>query len=212
VLLYSRIVTATDHRESPTADPSTIGRVELLIEALLFASPEPLTRDRLVELTQAGAAEVDVGLERLAASLRHRGLRLLRSGESAQLATAPEAANAVDRLLGTEARSRLSTAALETLAIIAYRQPITRTGVEAVRGVNSERAIATLQSRGLVTEVGRSDAPGRPILLGTTLEFLEYFGLADISELPPSEDAIPSRAADAQVMGAATVVDSEGQA
>jgi segregation and condensation protein B len=167
--------------------------IDVLLEALLFASPEPLTRDRLAELAQAPLGDVEAALGRLASALADRGVRLLRAGDSLRLATAPEVAEAIGRMLGAEARSRLSTAALEALAIIAYRQPITRTGVEAVRGVNSERAIATLQSRGLVTEIGRSEAPGRAILLGTTLEFLEYFGLADVADLPPNADAVSVR-------------------
>ncbi len=170
-------------------------RLEAVVEALLFASSEPLTRDHLAELSQATVSEIDLALDYLSASLDGRGIRLLRNGASAQLGTTPETAAAVVRLLGSEPRSRLSTAALEALAIIAYRQPITRTGVEAVRGVNSERAISTLQARGLVEEVGRAEAPGRPILLGTTMEFLEYFGLAGLEELPPIEDARSSTGA-----------------
>ena len=160
-------------------------RLEGIIEALLFASPEALTVDRLGELAQADREAVEAALRELTAALRDRGIRVLRQGDSVQLATAPEAATALERLLGSEPRSRLSTAALETLAVIAYRQPVTRAGVEALRGVNSERAIATLQARGLVEEVGRADTLGRPILLGTTLAFLEYFGLTMVSDLPP---------------------------
>jgi segregation and condensation protein B len=102
-----------------------------------------------------------------------------------QLVTAPDAGPYVERFLGLESRQRLSGAALESLAIIAYKQPMTRAGVEQVRGVNSDGAIGSLIARGLVEEVGRAPGPGRPALLGTTLRFLEHFGLSKPEDLPP---------------------------
>src|SRR6185369_4821537 len=99
--------------------------------------------------------------------------------------TIPEAGPYIERFLGAESKQRLSTAALESLGIIAYRQPTTRSGVEAIRGVNSDGAINSLINRGLVEEVGRATTPGRPVLLGTTMKFFEHFGLKDKSELPP---------------------------
>jgi len=103
------------------------------------------------------------------------------------LVSAPEAAPYVERFLGLSLSGKLSAAALETLAIIAYKQPITRPQIEAIRGVNSDGALRTLMSKGLIEEVGRLDSVGHPILFGTTFEFLQYFGLSSLSELPPLE-------------------------
>jgi segregation and condensation protein B len=115
-------------------------------------------------------------------------VRLQRGPEGAQLVTAPEAAPYVEYFLGLEAQRRLSNAALETLAIVAYRQPVTRATVEAVRGVNSDASIATLRARGLLDEGGRAPGPGRPTLFVTTQRFLEHFGLERPEDLPPLED------------------------
>ena len=113
-----------------------------------------------------------------------RGIRLQRLGEQVQLVSAPENARFVAAMLGMPTQVKLTTAALETLAVIAYRQPITRGQLEAIRGVNSDRALATLAQHGLAIEVGRATTVGRPALFGTTLEFLQQFGLASIDALP----------------------------
>jgi segregation and condensation protein B len=110
---------------------------------------------------------------------------VIRSGDLVHLATAPKSAPAVERFFGTPPPVRLSRAALEALAIIAYRQPVTRAEIEAVRGVNSDSAVATLLARGLVSEVGRRDTAGRPALLGTTPDFLHYLGVSHLEQLPP---------------------------
>lgn len=159
--------------------------LDLLVESLLFVAPEPVEVARLAQVLGVESGEVEAALARLGESCRTRGVRLQRQAEAVQLVTAPEAAPFVARLLGAQARSRLSAAALETLAIIAYRQPVTRAQIEAIRGVNCERALATLQARSLIAEVGRQETVGRPILFGTTMEFLEYFGLTDLTDLPP---------------------------
>jgi segregation and condensation protein B len=104
------------------------------------------------------------------------------------MVTAPEATDFVRRFLGLELTSKLSPAALETLAIVAYRQPATRAQIEAVRGVNSDSVLRTLVNRGLVEEVGRLDQAGRPIIYGTTFEFLQQFGLSSVEQLPPLEE------------------------
>jgi segregation and condensation protein B len=115
-------------------------------------------------------------------------MRLQRSGSYVQLITAPDAAPYVERFLGLEARKRLSKAALEALAIVAYRQPVTRPQVDAIRGVNSDSVLRTLLSVGLIEEVGRASTVGRPILYGTTFEFLQHFGLRSMEELPSLEE------------------------
>ena len=101
--------------------------------------------------------------------------------------TAPETAPAVEAFLGIEAAQKLTRAAIEVLTIVAYKQPITRPGIEAIRGVNSDSVVRSLQSRGLIEEAGRADTPGRPLLYATTAEFLRYFGLSSIEDLPPYE-------------------------
>lgn len=129
-------------------------------------------------------ARMERALDELAERLAGRGVRLQRTGDLVQLVSAPEWARYVERFLGAE-YPRLSDAALETLAIIAYRQPVTRAVIESIRGVNSDGALATLLHRGLIEAVGRADTVGRPILFGTTVRFLEYFGLEKPEDLPP---------------------------
>lgn len=156
------------------------------LEALLFASPEPLPRERLAELLPELSAEE---LAAALAALRARtaspqsGLMLDEVAGGFRLATRPEMAETLARL-STVRPSRLSRPALETLAIIAYRQPITKAEVEAVRGVNIDGVVRTLGERGLIRILGRKREPGRPMLYGTTKPFLEYFGFQDLSELP----------------------------
>ena len=159
-----------------------------LIEALLFVSDGPVEEGALARALQVPRRTLERALQPLAESLAERGVRLQRGPEGAQLITAPEAAPYVEYFLGLEAQRRLSSAALETLAIVAYRQPVTRATVEAVRGVNSDASIATLRARGLLDEGGRAPGPGRPTLFVTTQRFLEHFGLERPEDLPPLED------------------------
>lgn len=158
-----------------------------VLESLLFVSEGPVQISRLQQVLEVGTESVESALAALAEDYRERGLRLQRTEQTVQMVTAPESAPYVERLLGVQVSARLSNAALETLAIIAYKQPITRAGIEALRGVNVSRALATLHARGLVCEVGRMEAPGRPTLFGTTPEFLQYFGLESLGQLPPLE-------------------------
>ena len=156
-----------------------------LLEGLLFVAVEPVASAQLAVVLELSVSNVEKGLEELDEILKTRGLRLQRHAGRIQLTTAPELADSIERFLGLEATSRLSRAALETLAIIAYQQPVTRPAIDAVRGVNSDGVIKSLLSKGLLQEIGRSDGPGRPILFGTTPEFLQHFGLASLVELPP---------------------------
>lgn len=132
---------------------------------------------------------MEQALQQLDQQLAARGIRLQRKGLQVQLVSAPEATPYIQRFLGLELTGRLTQPALETLAIIAYRQPFTRASLEAIRGVNCDGVLRTLVSRGLVEEVGRLDQAGRPILYGTTFEFMQYFGLKSLDELPPLEIA-----------------------
>jgi len=158
-----------------------------VIESLLFVADEPVPLDRLAAATETSVEEVEAALALLAQECSQRGVRLQRKRRRVQLVTAPEAAGHVRRFLGLEFRTRLSPAGLETLAIVAYRQPITRAQIEAIRGVNSDSVLRTLVNRGLVEEQGRLEQVGRPILYGTTFEFLQQFGLTGLDQLPPLE-------------------------
>jgi segregation and condensation protein B len=161
--------------------PSTVQ----LIESLLFIAGESVTVAQLAQALELPADAVEAALERLAAECATRGVRVQRQGENIQLVSAPEAAAVIERFLGGQPPARLSAAALEALAIIAYRQPITRAQVDSVRGVDSSGVIRALLGRDLIVETGRLETVGRPILYATTPEFLRQFGLANLEELPP---------------------------
>jgi segregation and condensation protein B len=168
---------------SPEQNPHSI---ESRLEALLMVAAEPVTAALLAEVTGEKTQDVELGLKNLAASYAAgRGLALQWHGGKVQLTTAPVFASLIERFLGLEANARLSRAGLETLAIIAYRQPVTRPGIDAIRGVNSDGVLKSLLNKGLVHEVGRAEGPGRPILYATTSSFLQYFGLGSVEELPP---------------------------
>lgn len=162
--------------------------IKPLIESLLFVADEPAAIERLAAAIGAQREAVEEALQVLGEEYERRGLRLQRKGGRVQMVTAPEAAPHIERFLDLELTSRLSAPALETLAIVAYQQPITRVGVEAVRGVNCDSVLRTLVSKGLIEAVGRLPQAGRPIVYGTTFEFLQYFGLQDLAELPPLDE------------------------
>jgi len=157
------------------------------IESLLFVALEPVTPVQIATALETTSAEVIRALDELDTSLLTRGLRLQRYNGRVQLTTAPETGEAIERFLGLEATSHLSRAALETLAIIAYQQPVTRPQVDSIRGVNSDGVMRSLLSKGLIQEGGRAEGPGRPILYSTTPAFLGHFGLNSLNELPPLE-------------------------
>ena len=166
-------------------DQSSISRLKIIIESVLFAAGTPVPLSQLPHLTEASREEVNVAVAELTEECRARGTRIQNNGDSLQLVTAPEAAPYVERLLGRQKQHRLSPSILETLAIIAYRQPIGRSALEELRGVNCDYALAALKARGLISEVGRSGSIGRPYLYGTTFHFLEHFGLEKPEDLPP---------------------------
>ena len=178
--------TSNDSEKESTAQP--IPSLEAIMEALLFVADSPVSAGRLAEALQVTPGQVERALDDLEAAYAERGLRLQRAGSRVQLITAPEIAPFIERFLGLEARTRLSQAALETLAIIAYRQPITRPEIESIRGVGSDSVLRTLVSLGLIDEVGRAPTVGHPILYGTTFEFLQHFGLRSLEEMPPLEE------------------------
>ncbi|OKP71826.1 segregation and condensation protein B [Paenibacillus sp. P3E] len=158
-----------------------------IIEGLLFLSgDEGLSVRQIAEITEQRPDIAGKALEELKEDYvsQERGLQVVQIAGNYRLATLPDHAPYFERLAYSPSRSSLSQAALETLAIVAYRQPITRVEIEEIRGVKSERAIHTLNNKDLIHEVGRAEAVGRPILYGTTKSFLESFGLADLKELP----------------------------
>ena len=153
------------------------------VEAVLFVAEKPVSRSELARVVGATPRQLDAALGELRLAYEETGMRLQHDGDEWQIVTAPEMASYVASYLGAD-RLRVSPASLETLAVVAYRQPITRAEVEAVRGVNCDQTIYTLMSRRLIEERGRKEAPGRPILYGTTWEFLECFGLSSLDQLP----------------------------
>lgn len=159
-----------------------------LLESVLFVASGPVSLSRLAKALETTPAVVQNLLNSLESEYGTRGLRLQWSGNDVQLTTAPESSDVIERFLGLELTTRLSQAALEVLAIVAYMQPITRPQIDQIRGVNSDGALRTLLSKGLIEEVGRMETPGRPILYGSTPDFLQYFGLTTVAELPELED------------------------
>jgi segregation and condensation protein B len=168
--------------------------VGAVIEAVLFVAEEPVPTEELAEVLEISRDEVAGTLDRLAAELGQagRGVVLREVAGGWRLYTVPEAKPYLERFAATERATRLSSAALESLAVVAYRQPVSRGQVNEIRGVDSDRALRTLQRRGLIREVGRAGGPGQAVLYGTTELFLEKLGINSAAELPPLADHIPS--------------------
>jgi segregation and condensation protein B len=180
-----------------------IEALKSIIESLLFVAEGPLTLQRLAEvIDSAEKKEIAAALEQVKADLEtnRRGLRVVEVAGGFQLRTAKENADWIKKYLGGRP-ARMGRATLETLAIIAYRQPVTKAEVEAIRGVDVDGVVNTLVERNLIRAVGRKDVPGRPFLFGTTAEFLQLFNLKDLSELPAlkemDEITLPEPAGDA---------------
>jgi segregation and condensation protein B len=157
------------------------------LEALLFASTGTVTPAQLAAALDVPTQQVERELITLAKGYEdeRRGIRVQRHLGRVQLTSAPAAAPEIERLLGLETSGQLSHAAMESLAIIMYQQPVTRPLIDSIRGVNSDSVLRTLLVKGLIQELGRAETPGRPILYGVTSEFLQYFGLGSLDELPP---------------------------
>lgn len=162
--------------------------VQASLEALLFVASMPVSIAQLAEALDLPRAEVENGLKDLQSEYSNNsdsGLRLQRHRGRFQLTTTPQAASFIERFLGIEQSSRLSHAAIETLSIVLYLQPVTRPQLEAIRGVNSDGVVKNLLRKGLIQEEGRSVSPGRPIIYSTTPELLQHFGINAVDELPP---------------------------
>ena len=160
------------------------------IEALLFVASAPATASQIGEALSISIKEVESALAELQNEYGgKRGIAIQSHGGRYQLTTSAVFAEDVERFIGIESTAKLSKAAIETMAIIAYKQPITRPGIDAIRGVSSDGVMKSLLSKGLIQEVGRADGPGRPILFSTTVDFLQHFGLNSLEQLPPYEEA-----------------------
>jgi segregation and condensation protein B len=165
-----------------------------LIEACLFVSTEPVSSEDLAEIFDAEPMEVDMLCNTLLEEYEDRGggMRVMRVAGGFQMVTRPDLSDRIARFLaGPSGRARLSKPALETVAIVAYRQPITTSEIEAIRGVNADGVLRTLLDRKLIKEAGRKQVPGRPILYSTTSDFLHYFGLDTLDDLPSLDEVVP---------------------
>ena len=166
-------------------------QLDITLEAILFTASEPLSATKLGKLTGATTTDVEAALAIITGRLSG-GIRLAEAGGTYRLVTAPEAAEAVRQFLEDTSRQDLSRPALETLAIVAYKGPITKSAIEAVRGVASEAMIRNLLARGLIVEAGHSTEPGRPLQYAVSHSFLQHFGLTGQAQLPPlpQDDAL----------------------
>ncbi len=188
------------HHEGPVAEPgagygekaeSPLSGLKGILEAILFVSGEPLSVDRLLGVVEGvSRAELMSALRALQAdyAAEGRGLQLVEVAGGFQITTRPDCAPWIKRLERAKEGAKLSRSAMETLAIVAYKQPVVRAEIEQIRGVDSTGVLQTLLERRLVRIVGRKDAPGRPIMYGTTRQFLQAFGLKDLSDLPALRD------------------------
>ncbi len=169
-----------------TDDQNQISTNIAKIEALLFVSSGLVSVNQLAKALELSETDVEHLLADLESHYKDNGhgLRLMRVKSRVQLTTAPDLSETLETFLGLETTSTLSQAALETLAIIAYKQPVTRPEVDVIRGVNSDAVMRTLLSKGLIEELGRAETAGRPIYYGTSAEFLQYFGLESLDTLP----------------------------
>lgn len=167
--------------------PSVTDREQLkrVIDSLLFVADGAVDVRTLAKLCEATVNDVNGALDELAEESQTRGIRIQRTGQSAQMVSASESTPFVQLYLGIDEHQRLTPTVLVTLTVIAYKQPVTRGDVEKILRKNCEYSVMMLKARELITEVGRADGPGRPYLYGTTFKFLEHFGLEKATDLPP---------------------------
>ena len=204
------LAAAPADEETGVAQPAASNELTVeQLEALLFVAERPLSRREIASLAGVARDDVDARLGDLEVGLGGRGIRLISAGEQVQLVSAPDAGALIARYLGSDA-VRLSPAALETLAIVAYRQPVTRAFVERIRGVDSDYVLRALVHRRLIVEQGRASTPGRPILYGTGFEFMERFGLTSLDELPALDAEVAGRLEDAGTEDGAAESDEVG--
>ena len=189
----------TDEKSPLTSSNPGLG-LTALVEAILFVSPEPVSAIQIGNILDLPPREIKNAFKELDQLYIGRGIRLQYHKNKVQITSAPEAAKVLENMLNLETTSTLSQAALETLSIVAYQQPITRPQIDSIRGVNSDGVLRTLLNKGLIDDVGRAEGPGRPILYSTTTEFLKYFGLGSYEELPPLDFDEVQETTDPQVL------------
>lgn len=160
------------------------------IESMMFVSKRPLSIDDFVELCGFERSLVQEAIENIQKEYETKTLQIIKVANGYLMATRPQYSTYIEKLLKSPVTVTLSQQSMETLAIIAYKQPITKAEIDQIRGVMSDGAIKTLLEKNLIKEVGRAETVGRPILYGTTAEFLKHFGLHDLNELPPLEESI----------------------
>jgi len=190
----------------PVTDRDQLKRV---IESILFVADGPVEVRTLARLAEATAQDIEAALEELGEESRTRGVRIQRTGQSAQMASAPETAPFVQNYLGIDENQRLSPTVLVTLTVIAYKQPVTKGEVEKILRKNCDYSVMMLKMRELITEVGRAEGPGRPYLYGTTFKVLEHFGLEKPEDLPPLPELEVAAAAAADAPGVETRAEDE---
>ncbi|KZL94241.1 SMC-Scp complex subunit ScpB [Clostridium magnum] len=163
-----------------------------IIESLLFVSGEPLEIKQIASILECSVGFTKDLLSEMMKlyNVKNRGIKIINVNNSYSLVTKSENSDYIEKLLGNNSRQSLSQAALETLAIVSYKQPITRIDIDEIRGVKSDRAVSNLVEKGLIKECGRLEVPGRPILYGTTDEFLKYFGLENIEQMPVLDEIV----------------------
>lgn len=176
-----------------SASPNGAPDLKMLVEAFILVSDGPVSKEILARALEQDEATIEAILAELENDYATRGIRLQRMRDRAQFVSAPEVSEQVSKYLGLDTAPRLSPAALETLAIIAYRQPITRPQIENIRGVNCDGVVSTLLARNLIEAVGELETVGHPMLYATTFDFLHYFGLTSLEQLPPlPEEMMPA--------------------
>ncbi|MGI6201397.1 MAG: SMC-Scp complex subunit ScpB [Christensenellales bacterium] len=177
--------------EPTRAAPESSDERELAaaVEAVLFVAGDPVALGDLARVLQVPAEQLEQVVEGMRSQwkFQRRGLELMRFGDQLQIRTRPDLADVISQTLNPVQKQSLSQSALETLSVVAYRQPVTKQDIEAVRGVKCDYAVSVLVDRGLIHEVGRKDALGRPILYGTTEAFLQHFGIENLAQLPGQE-------------------------
>ena len=165
-------------------DEATLAKKKIL-EAILFVSSSSIPLAEITKIVDLSTSELSSLIKEMNAEYAEaHGIRIMVHNNRAQLTTSPKLSEKIEEFLGLEVTTTLSRAALESLAIISYKQPITRPQIDEIRGVNSDGVVRTLLSKGLIEELGRTETMGKPILYGTTEDFLHYFGLESIAELP----------------------------
>ncbi len=167
--------------------------LKTLVEAFILVSDGPVSIETLAQHLQEDTVTLEFIVAELEGDYATRGIRLQKMRDRVQFVTAPQVSEYVQKYLGLDTAPRLSPAALETLAIVAYRQPITRPQIEAIRGVNCDGVVHTLLARNLIQAVGELETVGHPTIYGTTFDFLQYFGLTNLDQLPPlPENMMPA--------------------